>query len=104
MIGFAPRLLLRHRKPMHGLLDLRDRLPRTAALLEQGRAEGLHPGAQLCVVRHGETVVDAAIGEDLPGHAPVPTKRRCGAGGREDRGVRASVSDAAGEGAVQIQS
>lgn len=54
---------------MHGLPDLRDRLPRTAALLEQGRAEGLHPGAQICVMRNGETVVDAAIGEDRPGHA-----------------------------------
>ena len=38
-------------------------LPRTLALLEQGRAAGLHLGAQLYVSRRGQTVADLALGD-----------------------------------------
>ena len=54
---------------MHGESLLRERLPRTHRLLEQGRAAGWHPGAQIHVHLAGQTVVDAAPGEDAPGHA-----------------------------------
>ncbi len=42
-------------------------LPKTRAALEQGRAEGLHHGAQLYVSHRGDTLCDAAIGEVRPG-------------------------------------
>ena len=42
-------------------------LPRTLALLEQGRAAGLHLGAQLYVSRRGQTVADLALGDAQPG-------------------------------------
>lgn len=44
-------------------------LPRTRAVLEQGREDGLHHGAQLFVQYRGEIVCDAAIGEARPGEA-----------------------------------
>lgn len=37
------------------------------AVLEDGRRAGLHAGAQLYVSRHGEPLVDAAVGESEPG-------------------------------------
>ena len=42
-------------------------LPKTRAALERGIADGLHPGAQLYVSRHGEAVADLALGEARPG-------------------------------------
>ena len=42
-------------------------LPKTRAILVQGRADGLHHGAQLFVSLRGETVCDAAVGEVRPG-------------------------------------
>ena len=44
-----------------------DALPKTRAVLEAGRADGLHHGAQLFVSLRGETVCDAAVGEARPG-------------------------------------
>ncbi len=38
-------------------------------VLESGREQGLHDGAQLYVSRAGETLVDAAVGESRPGRA-----------------------------------
>ncbi len=42
-------------------------LPRTLALLEQGRSSLLHPGAQLYVSRRGEVLANHALGEARPG-------------------------------------
>lgn len=42
-------------------------LPKTCAVLRQGMAERLHLGAQVAVVRRGQTVADAALGEAHPG-------------------------------------
>ena len=42
-------------------------LPKTRAVLEAGRADGLHHGAQLFVSHRGETICDAATGEVRPG-------------------------------------
>ena len=47
-------------------------LQRSLAVIERGLDEGLHTGAQLCVWRGGESVVDQAIGEAQPG-APLST-------------------------------
>lgn len=46
--------------------------PRTLALIESGIARGLHPGAQLYVSRHGETLIDAALGEARPAAGANP--------------------------------
>lgn len=43
------------------------RLPRAARAIEEGRARGLHLGAQLYVSLAGEVVANAAFGEDAPG-------------------------------------
>lgn len=48
------------------------RLPTAARLLEEGRAAGLHRGAQLFVARGGVPVTDLAIGESSPGVAMRP--------------------------------
>ncbi len=42
-------------------------LPKMSEVIERGIAEHLHPGAQVCVMRRGEVVVDWAIGEARPG-------------------------------------
>jgi CubicO group peptidase (beta-lactamase class C family) len=42
-------------------------LPRTLALLEQGIADGLHLGAQICVRHQGRVVADFGMGECRPG-------------------------------------
>lgn len=42
-------------------------LRRAAAALQRGVDSGLHPGAQLHVSRHGETVAELALGEARPG-------------------------------------
>ena len=47
-------------------------LPRTLALLEQGRHSILHPGAQLYVSLRGEVIADVALGEARPGVAMRP--------------------------------
>jgi CubicO group peptidase (beta-lactamase class C family) len=47
--------------------EVSDNLPRTLALLEQGRHSILHPGAQLYVSRRGEVIADVALGEARPG-------------------------------------
>jgi CubicO group peptidase (beta-lactamase class C family) len=47
-------------------------LPRTCALLEQGRQSVLHPGAQLYVSLRNEVVADFALGESRPGVAMQP--------------------------------
>jgi CubicO group peptidase (beta-lactamase class C family) len=44
-----------------------ERLPRTREAIEAGIREGLHLGAQLYISLRGETVVDAALGENRPG-------------------------------------
>lgn len=44
-----------------------DILPRTVALLQRGRQDGLHLGAQLYVSLRGEAVADLAMGEARPG-------------------------------------
>ncbi|MBI2168840.1 MAG: beta-lactamase family protein [Actinobacteria bacterium] len=41
-------------------------------LLERQRADGWHDGAQIYVSRHGETLLDTAIGESRPGRALEP--------------------------------
>jgi CubicO group peptidase (beta-lactamase class C family) len=43
------------------------RLPRTREAILDGVRQGLHPGAQLYVSRHGETIADGAAGEIRPG-------------------------------------
>lgn len=42
-------------------------LAKSIALLEQGRLNTLHPGAQLYVSRRGQVIADLAIGEARPG-------------------------------------
>ncbi|HEY2293801.1 MAG TPA: serine hydrolase domain-containing protein, partial [Thermoanaerobaculia bacterium] len=44
-----------------------DRLPRTREAIAAGIRDRLHLGAQLYVCLQGETVADAALGEDRPG-------------------------------------
>ena len=44
-------------------------LPRTFAVLERGRVERLHTGAQLYISRSGQVVADAAFGENHPGES-----------------------------------
>ncbi len=50
-------------------------LPRTEALLEEGRGRGLHLGGQLYVSRDGEPIVDLAFGEARPGVPLRPDHR-----------------------------
>ena len=47
--------------------DVTDVLPGTMALLQKGRQDGLHLGAQLYVSLRGETVADFAVGEARAG-------------------------------------
>lgn len=47
-------------------------LPRTLAAVQSGIADGLHLGAQLYVSLHGDTVADAAVGENRPGQPMTP--------------------------------
>ncbi len=49
------------------IADPRDRLPRVVAVIEEGRAQGRHLGAQVYVSVHGEPVADFAFGEDRTG-------------------------------------
>jgi CubicO group peptidase (beta-lactamase class C family) len=42
-------------------------IPKTAAIIEAGRSQNLHLGAQLYVSRHGQTLIDAAFGQASPG-------------------------------------
>ncbi|MEM9700812.1 MAG: serine hydrolase domain-containing protein [Planctomycetota bacterium] len=49
-----------------------DKLPKTKAVLEQGRSDGMHHGAQLCVLHRGKTVCDGAMGERRPGEPLKP--------------------------------
>jgi CubicO group peptidase (beta-lactamase class C family) len=48
-------------------------LPRAFELARHGIAEGLHPGVQIYVSRHGTEVTNAAIGEAAPG-VPLATQ------------------------------
>ena len=48
---------------MPGKLDLTE----VVALLEQGRADGWHDGAQCYVSWHGDVLLDVAVGESQPG-------------------------------------
>lgn len=52
--------------------DASTNLPRTLALLEQGRHSILHPAAQLYVSLRGEVIADVALGEARPGVAMRP--------------------------------
>jgi CubicO group peptidase (beta-lactamase class C family) len=47
-------------------------LPRTAAILTQGIADGQHIGAQIYVAKNGQPIADFAIGESRPGVAMTP--------------------------------
>jgi CubicO group peptidase (beta-lactamase class C family) len=47
-------------------------LDRTRAALLRGIEQGLHPGAQLYVSRHGKVVADVALGEARPGVPMTP--------------------------------
>ncbi|NNJ24493.1 serine hydrolase domain-containing protein [Alienimonas chondri] len=49
-----------------------DALPQTRAVLEQGRADGLHHGAQLFVSHRGDLICDRAAGEARPGEPLKP--------------------------------
>ncbi|MSP14505.1 MAG: class A beta-lactamase-related serine hydrolase [Chloroflexi bacterium] len=49
------------------MTDLHTALPRTAAAIERGIAEGLQFGAQAYVSVNGTPVADGALGEDRPG-------------------------------------
>ncbi len=49
-----------------------DRLPHTRQAIEEGIGQRLHLGAQLYVSRHGETVIDGALGESRPGQPLSP--------------------------------
>lgn len=49
-----------------------DAIPRTRAVYEQGRSQGLHHGMQLFVSRDGQTLVDVALGDSRPGVAALP--------------------------------
>lgn len=46
-----------------------ERLAATVAAIEEGRRQGLHPGAQLYVSLAGEPVAELALGEARPGEA-----------------------------------
>jgi len=47
--------------------EVADRLPKTVAVIEHGRANDLHTGAQVYVSRGSQPVVDAGIGKARPG-------------------------------------
>jgi CubicO group peptidase (beta-lactamase class C family) len=47
-------------------------LPRAAAILQQGMADGIHIGAQVFVSKDGQTIADFAIGESRPGVPMTP--------------------------------
>ncbi|MFP5289319.1 MAG: serine hydrolase domain-containing protein [Thermoanaerobaculia bacterium] len=49
-----------------------DRLPRARKALEDGIRERLHLGAQIYVSLRGDTVADAAVGENRPGEPLMP--------------------------------
>jgi len=49
-----------------------DRLPETLAVIDAGRREGLHLGAQVYVSRRGEPVADLALGWARPGEELTP--------------------------------
>ncbi len=49
-----------------------ERLPRTRSAIEEGIRNQLHLGAQLYVSLRGETVADAALGENRPGDPLTP--------------------------------
>jgi CubicO group peptidase (beta-lactamase class C family) len=51
------------------------RFPETLSVFEQYRQRGLHRGMQLCVLRHGEVVVDIALG-DAAENVPLRTDHR----------------------------
>lgn len=44
-----------------------DKFPRTLQVVRQGAEKGLHYGAQLCVIAHGERVLDGGLGWAEPG-------------------------------------
>ncbi|MGA2232385.1 MAG: serine hydrolase domain-containing protein, partial [Tepidisphaeraceae bacterium] len=46
---------------------LRQSIPRTAAVIEEGLREGLHIGAQVFASINGEKIADAAFGLSRPG-------------------------------------
>ena len=50
-------------------------LPKTRTVLVQGRADGLHHGAQVFVSHRGKTICDAATGEVRPGE-PLTAEHR----------------------------
>ena len=54
------------------MADIRQTLPRTVAVMEQGIADGLHTGAQVYVSLHSTVVADAGIGEARPGVPMTP--------------------------------
>jgi len=47
--------------------DFANRFPRALAVFEQGRAKGLHLGAQIYVSVNGEVLADVGLGESTPG-------------------------------------
>jgi CubicO group peptidase (beta-lactamase class C family) len=49
-----------------------DQFPKTAAMIESGRLQKLHLGAQLYVSRDGNPLIDAAFGESRPGIPLTP--------------------------------
>lgn len=49
-----------------------DALPKTKQRIEAGIAQGLHPGAQVCVWRGDACVADAGLGEARPGVPMLP--------------------------------
>lgn len=49
--------------------DLPELATTLTALLDAQRADGMHPGAQFYVSRHGKVLVDGVIGESRPGRA-----------------------------------
>ena len=54
------------------MTDLRNRLPRTTKVLEDGIADGLHLGAQVHVSLKGEVLADGAVGEARAGVPMTP--------------------------------
>jgi CubicO group peptidase (beta-lactamase class C family) len=54
------------------MAQLLRQFPKTAAVIEAGRLQKLHLGAQLFVSRHGQTLADAAFGQSRPGVDMTP--------------------------------
>src|SRR5882757_4926662 len=57
---------------MAHMSDFASTLPQTYTVIERGLADSLHLGAQLFISRHGQPIVDTAVGLARPGVPMTP--------------------------------